>query len=97
MTTLLLSLYQELHFPKELKGIEKYPNIPWDWDCISNNPNITMEIIEKYRNKIKYKYLSQNKFTYENKRMKKKEAYWLLEGIRTFNKTQNLVLLNKYI
>jgi hypothetical protein len=28
-----------------------YPNKPWDWQYISENPNLTMEIIEKYPNK----------------------------------------------
>ena len=32
--------------------IEKYPNKPWDWRCISQNPNITMDFIEKYIDKI---------------------------------------------
>jgi len=31
--------------------IEKYPNKPWNWNRISENPNLTMEIIEKYPNK----------------------------------------------
>ena len=31
--------------------LEKYHNRDWDWDAISENPNITMEIIEKYPNK----------------------------------------------
>ena len=31
--------------------LEKYPNKPWDWQGISQNPNITMSIIEKYPNK----------------------------------------------
>ena len=28
--------------------LEKYPEKSWDWYCISMNPNITMEMIEKY-------------------------------------------------
>ena len=64
---------------------------------ISVNPNINVEFIEKYRNNIKYGYLSRNKVTYENNRMKKKEAYWNLEKLQAFNKTQNLVILNKYM
>ena len=34
--------------------LEKYPDKPWDWREISCNPNITMEIIEKYPHKIIY-------------------------------------------
>ena len=29
----------------------KYPNKQWNWDFISNNPNLTLEIIMKYPNK----------------------------------------------
>ena len=56
-----------------------------------------MKIIEKYIDKIDFRYLSCNKFTYENKRIKKKESYWLLEEARTFNKLENLVILEKYM
>jgi hypothetical protein len=28
--------------------IHKYPDKDWNWCAISRNPNITMEIIEKY-------------------------------------------------
>ena len=77
--------------------IEKYPNKPWSWVHISCNPNITMEFIEKYIDKIFIPFLSYNKFTYENKQIKKKEAYWLLEEKQAFNKTQNLVILGKYM
>ena len=31
--------------------LEKYPEKPWKWNCISRNPNITMKMIEKYPNK----------------------------------------------
>jgi len=31
--------------------LEKYPEKPWKWDCISYNPNITMEFIEKHSDK----------------------------------------------
>ena len=31
--------------------VEKYSDKPWDWNELSDNPNITMEIIEKYPNK----------------------------------------------
>jgi len=31
--------------------IEKYPDKPWNWHYISENLNITMEIIEKYPDK----------------------------------------------
>ena len=31
--------------------IEKYPDNPWNWQWISSNSNITLEIIEKYPDK----------------------------------------------
>ncbi len=31
--------------------INKYPDKPWDWDWISNNPNITMDMINQYPDK----------------------------------------------
>ena len=62
--------------------IEKYPNKPWNWDYISKNPNITIEFIEKYIDKICFKNLSENTFTLEKKRIKRKEAYWLLGVLR---------------
>ena len=43
------------------------------------------------------KDLSLNKFTYENKRTKKKELYWILEKILAFNKIEHLVILSKYM
>ena len=77
--------------------IEKYPDKPWNWSWLSRHPNLTMKIIEKYIDKIEFKNLSKNKFTYENKLLKKKELYWLLEEIRAFNKTENLVILERYM
>ena len=60
---------------------------------VSNNPNITIEFIEKHIDKISFVNLSENKFTFENKQIKKKESYWLLEEIQAFNKLENLVIL----
>ena len=28
--------------------IEQHPDKPWDWYAISDNPNLTMEIVERY-------------------------------------------------
>ena len=78
--------------------IEKYSDKPWNWHFISMNQNLTMKFIEKYPDKSwSWYHISHNKFTYENKQLKKKEAYWLLEGTRAFNKTENLVILSKYM
>jgi hypothetical protein len=51
--------------------LKKYPNKPWDWVGISKNPNITMEFIEKNIDKISFDGLSENRFTYHNKLVKK--------------------------
>jgi len=31
-----------------VKLILRYPDKPWTWDYLSENPNITMGIIERY-------------------------------------------------
>ena len=80
-----------------MKNIETYPDELWVWEYISSEPNITIDFIEKYSDKIYFRCLSKNKFTYENKRLKKKESYWILEEMLAFNKTENLVILEKYM
>ena len=80
-----------------MEMIEKHPDKPWKWTCISKNPNITMEIIEKNINKIKFKYLSNNEFTFENTRIKKKEGYILLEKEPSFHKLQNVYIIKQYM
>ena len=80
-----------------MEFIEKYPNKPWNWRFISRNPNITMKIIEKYIDKINFVSLSQNKFTFENMRIKKKEGYLLLEKERSFHKLMNLYVISQYL
>ena len=80
-----------------MEMIEKHPEKPWDWNGISCNPNITMEMIEKHINKIKFGYLSDNKFTFENIRIKKKEGYILLEKERSFHKLMNLYVIKNYM
>ena len=47
--------------------IEKYPDKPWNWTWISGNSNITIEFIEKNIDKIIFKELSGEDFTYQNK------------------------------
>ena len=71
--------------------------IPWDWNEISSNPNITLEMIEKNINKIKFSNLSNNKFTFENIIIKKKEGYILLEKERSFHKLMNLYVIKNYM
>ena len=46
--------------------ISKYPNKPWVWEYVSQNPNISMEFIEKNCGKsLKGEYISQNTFAKE--------------------------------
>ena len=80
-----------------MEMIEQHPEKPWDWYGISCNPNITMEFIEKNINKISFSTLSENKFTLENARIKKKEGYMLLEKERSFHKLMNLYVINQYM
>jgi hypothetical protein len=77
--------------------IEKYPEKPWNWLGISINPNITIDFIEKHLNKINFSDLSNQKFTFENNKMKKKEGFLLLEKKYTFHKLQNLYVINQYM
>ena len=77
--------------------LEKHPEKPWDWNWISRNPNITMEFIEKHLDNIDFERLSQNEFTFENNRMKKKESYMLLEKERSFHKLMNLYIISQYL
>ena len=69
----------------------------WNWDGISQNPNITMEFIKKHVGKICFRVLSGNKFTFENNRFKKREGHLLLEKVRSFHKLQNLYVINQYM
>ena len=77
--------------------IEKHPEKPWHWDWISRNPNMTMEFIEKNIDKIDFKRLSLNKFTFENIKIKKKEVYMLLEKDRSFHKLMNMFVVTQYM
>ena len=77
--------------------LEKHPEKPWKWIGISWNQNLTLEYIEKNINKIKFSNLSDNKFTIENTRIKKKEGYILLEKEHSFHKLMNLFVINQYM
>jgi hypothetical protein len=77
--------------------VERHPEKPWDWKGISGNPNITMEIIEKNIDKINFSCLSQNRLTFENMRITKKETYLLLEKELSFHKLQNLYIISQYM
>ena len=78
-----------------------YADLVW---CETGTPDIGYAkdfadaVHEKYPDKFwSWFYISRNKFTYENKQLKKKEAYWLLEGTRAFNRIENLVISTTYM
>ena len=66
------------------------------WDGLSANPN-AIHILEKNIDKIDFKRLSLNKFTFETTRMNKKEGYMLLEKDRSFHKLMNLFVVTQYM
>ena len=55
----------------------------WDWDSISTNPNLTMGITEN--KSWDFEYISQNKFTFENIRIKKKRSILIVREIASFS------------
>ena len=67
------------------------------WDGISQNPNITIDFIEKYIDKLDFGSLSINTFTYQNKLDRQKGAYMLLEKDQSFHKLQNLYVVKQYM
>ena len=56
-----------------MKFLEKQPDNTRNWRLISSNPNITMEFIEKYIDKINVGILSRNMLKYHSERL-----YYLL-------------------
>ena len=70
-----LKEWNEYYFNYILKHEDKI-----NWDCISENPNITMEIIEKHINKLDFNSFSWNKFTYQNRLNEQIFGYWILEN-----------------
>ena len=60
--------------------------------------NEKIEFVEKHPDKPRvWRDISNNKFTFENTRFKKKEGYMLLEKERSFHKLQNLFVINQYM
>ncbi len=44
-----------------MEFIESHPDLPWNWDLITENPAFTIEIIDKYESKTwNYRFLSYN-------------------------------------
>ena len=69
------NLHKKFKYPKNILTylLETYPNKNWNWGQygISYNPNLTLELIEKYINKINFNVLSRNTFKYHNKKIKR--------------------------
>ena len=47
-STKMLKKFSILYEREIIIFINKYPNKPWDWSWISENENITMDMIETY-------------------------------------------------
>ena len=69
----------------------------WDWNSLSKNPNITFDFIQKYSKKLDFACLSENTFSLENRKTKKKEDYAILEKERTLPKMVNLHIVSQYM
>ena len=50
-----------------LEIIQKNIGKPWNWYWLSKNPNISIKFIERHIDKIKFKELSSNLFTFQKK------------------------------
>jgi hypothetical protein len=47
----------------KLKVIENYPECPWDYKRgVSLNPNLTMNFVKKYKDKLNFRFISKNQF-----------------------------------
>ena len=69
----------------------------WDWDSLSKNPNITFDFIQKHSEKLDFEELSENTFSLENIKNKKKGDYAILEKERTLPKMVNLHIISQYM
>lgn len=46
-----------------MQAIESNPQLNWNWQLVSRNPNLTMEFIESYPNiDWNWSYMSGNRF-----------------------------------
>ena len=54
--------------------MEQHPELPWDWDGVSQNPNITFKYLEQHLEKPwNWDWLSENPFTAEKHQFYRKE------------------------
>ena len=53
--------FKEEYYNKWFQYVLYHPDKPWDYDWLSKNPNITLDIVQNYPNKPwSYLWLSQN-------------------------------------
>ena len=82
--------------------MDKYPNKPWDWEWLIENTNIKLEkyvpfnLIEKYKYKWNYKYLSFNPNLTEEFILKYPNKNWDIEYLIKNNKITNFNTLTKF-
>ena len=83
--------------------IRKYPNKPWDWEWIIENTNINIEdcipfdLIEKYKDKWDYYFLSRNSNLTEEFIMKYPYKNWNIIKLIKNNKITDFKVLSKFI
>ena len=82
--------------------IEKYPDKPWNWNWISQNPNITMEMIEKYPEKpwdwsygISRNTFKKNKEQFEMRTLNQKfiQENLLEEFVKVYMRPKRIIML----
>ena len=48
----------------KMKDIENNQSLPWNWDFVSQNPNITPRFIEKYSHILSFCNITKSSFTF---------------------------------
>jgi hypothetical protein len=80
-----------------MKDIEEHPEIPWDYNEMFANPNLTFDMVEKHRDKMNLKYLLQNPLTVEkNTFIDKKMIFTMLLSICEQTRNNDITYLSPY-
>ena len=83
--------------------IDKYPNKPWDWEWLIENTDINIkdcipfDLIEKYKDKWDYYFLSRNPNLTEEFIMKYPYKNWNIIKLIKNNKITDFKVLSKFI
>jgi hypothetical protein len=48
-----------------IDDIEQNPQLPWKWDSISSNPNLTIAFIDRHIDKLSFENLCCNQYIYD--------------------------------